>query len=134
EPMYGQGGEKAGKFLGYRGVGREVTERKREERLVSLEHAVTRYLAEAKNKSSALRAVMRAICETENWGCARYFHVDETANVVRCEETWSAGEGPLARFAEVSRGATFARGQGLVGHVWQSGEATWIADVSQDPR
>src|SRR4051812_25300595 len=130
EPMYGPHGE----FVGYRGVGREVTERKREERLVALEHAVTRYLAEAKSKSSALRAVMRAICESENWGCARYFHVEEAANVIRCEEIWSHGEGPLARFAEVSRGATFSRGQGLVGHVWQSAEPTWISDVSQDRR
>jgi diguanylate cyclase (GGDEF)-like protein/PAS domain S-box-containing protein len=130
EPMYGP----QGVFLGYRGVGREVTDRKREERLVALEHAVTRYLAEAKSKSSALRAVMRAICETENWDCARYFHVDEAANALRCEETWSSGDGPLARFAEASRGVTLARGQGLVGHVWQSGEATWISDVSKDPR
>jgi len=130
EPMYGPHGE----FVGYRGVGREVTERKREERLVALEHAVTRYLAEAKSKSSALRAVMRAICESENWGCARYFHVEEAANVIRCEEIWSHGEGPLARFAEVSRGATFSRGQGFVGHVWQSAEPTWISDVSQDRR
>jgi len=130
EPMYGPQGQ----FLGYRGVGREVTERKREERLVALEHAVTRYLAEAKTKSSALRAVMRAICESENWDCARYFHVDEMAGGIRCEETWSSGDGPLARFAESSRGVTLARGQGLVGHVWQSGEATWISDVSQDPR
>ena len=130
EPMYGPRGE----FLGYRGVGREVTERKREERLVALEHAVTRHLAEAKTKSSALRAVMRAICESENWDCARYFHVDEVAAAIRCEETWSSGDGPLARFADASRGVTLARGQGLVGHVWQSGEATWISDVSQDPR
>jgi diguanylate cyclase (GGDEF)-like protein/PAS domain S-box-containing protein len=130
EPMYGPRGD----FLGYRGVGREVTEKRHEERLVALEHAVTRYLAEAKSKSSALRAVMRAICESENWDCARYFHVDEAANGIRCEETWSTGQGPLARFADASRGVTLARGQGLVGHVWQSGEATWISDVGQDPR
>jgi diguanylate cyclase (GGDEF)-like protein/PAS domain S-box-containing protein len=130
EPMYGPQGE----FLGYRGVGREVTDRKREERLVSLEHAVTRYLAEAKSKSSALRAVMRAICETENWDCARYFHVDDAGTSIRCEETWSTGAGPLALFAEASRGVTLARGHGLVGHVWESAEPIWISDVSQDPR
>ena len=130
EPMYGRQGE----FIGYRGVGREVTERRRDERLIALEHAVTRYLAEAKNKSSALCAVMRTICESENWDCGRYFHVDEAANVIRCEETWSKGSGPLVRFAESSRGATFTRGQGLVAHVWESGEPTWISDVSQDPR
>src|SRR5205085_7714007 len=42
EPMFGPAGE----FLGYRGVGREITQRRREERLLALEHAVARHLAE----------------------------------------------------------------------------------------
>ncbi|HUQ75837.1 MAG TPA: PAS domain S-box protein, partial [Burkholderiales bacterium] len=130
QPMLGPNGE----FLGYRGVGREVTQRRREESLVALEHAVTRHLAQAKDEASALRIVMQAICESESWDCGRYFHVDEAAELMRCEEVWSTGSGPLAKFAEESRGAELARGQGLVGHVWQSGEPTWISDVSQDPR
>ncbi|HET7672710.1 MAG TPA: PAS domain S-box protein, partial [Burkholderiales bacterium] len=130
EPMY----DIQGRFVGYRGVGREVTERRREERLVALEHAVSRSLAEAKGVPSALGGVMRAICEAENWECARYFQLDEAANVMRCEETWASGSGPLARFAESSRGIAIAPGQGLIGHVWQTGEPVWSSDVSKDPR
>src|SRR5205814_6863668 len=40
----------------------------------------------------------------------------------------------LAEFTETSRGRTFVRGEGLVGHVWQSGELLWVADVQSDPR
>ncbi len=130
EPMFNPAGE----FVGYRGVGREVTERRREERLVALEHAVVRHLAGAKSIPSALRAVMQAICETENWDCGRSFQLDETANVMRCDEVWSSGVGPLARFAEDSRGATIAPGQGLVGEVWESGAPVFSSDVSRDPR
>ena len=130
EPVFGAQGE----FLGYRGVGREITERRREERLVALEHAVARHLAEEKEAPAALRAVMRAICAAENWDCGRYFRLDEAANVMRCDETWSTGVGPLAAFAERSRGITIAPGLGLIGHVWASREPLWSADVSQDPR
>jgi diguanylate cyclase (GGDEF)-like protein/PAS domain S-box-containing protein len=134
EPMFGGQGANAGEFVGYRGVGREVTERRHEERLVALEHAVVRELAEAKSVASALRSVMRAICETENWDCGRYFQLDEAADVMRCEEIWSSGVGPLAKFAESSRGIAFSRNQGLIGHVWASGEPVWTSDVSQDAR
>jgi diguanylate cyclase (GGDEF)-like protein/PAS domain S-box-containing protein len=130
EPVFGARGE----FLGYRGVGREITERRREERLVALEHAVARYLADAKDISGALRSVMQAICETENWDCGRYFQLDETANVMRCEEVWSNGVAPLAKFAESSRGISMPPGQGLIGHAWASGEPLWSADVSRDTR
>ena len=130
EPMHDAQGE----FLGYRGVGREVTQRRREERLVALEHAVARNLAEAKSVSSALRSVMRAICLAEAWDCGRYFQLDEAANVMRCEDVWSNGVGPLAKFAESSRGATIAPGAGLIGRVWESGEPIWSSDVSRDTR
>ncbi|HYY61471.1 MAG TPA: PAS domain S-box protein, partial [Burkholderiales bacterium] len=130
EPVFGPGGE----FLGYRGVGRDITQHRREARLVALEHAVARHLAEETDVGAALRAVMRDICRTENWDCGRYFRVDQAANCMRCEEAWSTGVGPLAVFAEQSRGIALLPGQGLIGHVWHSGEPLWCSDVSQDPR
>ena len=130
EPMFAPHGE----FIGYRGVGRDVTQRRREERLVALEHAVARYLAEARSVAEALRLVMQAICQTENWDCGRYFRLDEAANVMRCEEVWSNGAEPLATFAETSRGAVIGPGAGLIGRVWASGEAVWSSDVSRDTR
>jgi PAS domain S-box-containing protein len=60
EPMFGSQGE----FVGYRGVGRDVTARRREERLVALEHAVSRALTGAWSASGAIRAVIRAVCES----------------------------------------------------------------------
>ena len=130
EPVSGAAGE----FLGYRGVGRDITAQRREARLVALEHAVARRLAEESDVGAALRAVMRDICLTESWDCGRYFRVDPATSSIRCDEAWSTGVGALAVFAEQSRGIALASGQGLVGHVWQSGEPLWCSDVSQDVR
>jgi diguanylate cyclase (GGDEF)-like protein/PAS domain S-box-containing protein len=130
EPVHGAGGE----FLGYRGVGRDVTERRREERLVALEHAVARALADATSTDEALREVLRAVCDSEDWEAGRFFEPDEAGKLMRFGEAWCRPGSPMASFGEISRGLEFAPGQGLIGHVWQAGEPVWLADVTGDRR
>src|SRR5215510_14797440 len=57
------------RFLGYRGIGRDITAQQRVVRLLRLEHRVTRCLAEAQDSQAALGAVLQAICEAERWDC-----------------------------------------------------------------
>jgi len=130
EPMF----DAAGVFRGYRGVGTEITARKREEQRIALEHAVTRCLAEAESDSDALRGVIRVICESEKWESGRYFHHDESAGVMRFREGWSDASRVLSGLIERSRGLEFGPGVGLVGKAWATGEPLWVADVSNDPR
>jgi diguanylate cyclase (GGDEF)-like protein/PAS domain S-box-containing protein len=123
-----------GQFAGYRGVGRDITARKREERLKSLEHAVTLCLAESESEAEALRGVLRAVCQTEKWDCGRYYNVDGNAGVLRLLEAWAAPGSALDEAIDASRGVTFERGAGISGRVWQSGEPLWVADIQTDPR
>ena len=124
----------SGGFRGYRGVGTDVTGRKREEQLLRLEHAIARCLAEASDQSSALKTVMRIVCESLQWGVGRYWRVDEAAGVLRFDEFWKASGSEFERFTDGSRDVTFSPGAGLVGRVWQSGEPIWVADFGADPR
>ena len=124
----------SGAFRGYRGVGTDITERKHEERLLRLEHAVARSLAEASDESSALITVIRSVCETNNWGRGTYWRLDEAAGVMRFGEHWSMPGAEFERYTEGSRAVVFAPGAGIVGRVWQSGEPLWIADFYNDPR
>ena len=124
----------AGRFRGYRGIGQEITTRKRAEQLRVLEQAVTGALAVAENPSSALRSVIRAICETEHWPCGRFFGVDEAAAVLRCVETWGRDDPAVEAFIARSRSKLYQRGEGLTGHVWQTGQPLWLSDVRKDPR
>jgi diguanylate cyclase (GGDEF)-like protein/PAS domain S-box-containing protein len=116
------------------GVAEDITEEKRAELLLRLEHAVARRLADANNASEGLIAVIRAICETERWECGRYFRVDEKAGVLRFGESWSVPDPSIVQFVAGSRDLSFAPGVGLAGQAWQSGEPLWTTDVSQDPR
>jgi diguanylate cyclase (GGDEF)-like protein/PAS domain S-box-containing protein len=124
----------AAEFMGYRGVGTDITGRKRSEQLLRLEHTVARTLADAASASDALRAVMRAICEIESWECGRYFRLDEGAGVLRFEEAWAIDHPAMQAFAEGSRGIVFQRGKGLSGISWETAQPVWSADASSDPR
>ena len=130
EPVF----DPAGTFTGYRGVGKDITKRKRAEQLQGLEHAVNRSLSGADNATAAVQAAIRAICETEGWDCGRYLRVDERAGVLRLGEAWGIQTEAIQRFLEASRSVTYAPGAGLAGRVWQSGEPLWLADIGKDPR
>ena len=128
EPMF----DDAGRFTGYRGVGKDVTERKRDEKLLNLEHTVTRCLAEAIDAPAGLQAVLRAVCEANGWECGRYFHKDEDA-VFRFAEAWHLPGEALERFIAYSREKSFPRGVGIVG-IAGAGETLWTSDIGADPR
>jgi diguanylate cyclase (GGDEF)-like protein/PAS domain S-box-containing protein len=130
EPMF----DAAGGFVGYRGVGREVTEEKRAELLLRLEHEVARALAAAGDAGNGVRAVLRAICQGEGLPAGRYFALDEAAGVMRFTQAWHVSDPDIERFVEGSAELAYREGQGLTGAVWQSGEPRWTADVQNDPR
>ena len=130
DPMFDASGE----FKGYQGVGADITERKRNDDLLALEHAIARSLAVERDASSGIKAVMRSICEAKKWARSTYWRVDETTGVARFGEFWDSPGLDLAAYTERSRSVVFAPGEGLVGRVWQSGEPIWVPDFADDPR
>ena len=106
----------------------DITERKRGELLLGLEHQVQRALAVAADIPDALRSVIRAVCEAEGWDCGRYFGLDRTADVLRIEESWGLPLPLVQEFLGRSRDMVFRKDAGLAGRVFQSGQPLWILD------
>ncbi|OGA25690.1 MAG: hypothetical protein A3I02_09765 [Betaproteobacteria bacterium RIFCSPLOWO2_02_FULL_67_26] len=130
EPIF----DSTGNFTGYRGVGKGITARKREEQLRMLEHAVTRCLAEAESTPAALQAVIRTMCESLGWPCGRYFCADDKEGVLRFGEAWGVANDAVERFIAESRNRVYRPGQGLSGRVWESGQPLWSREASTDSR
>ncbi|HYI85857.1 MAG TPA: PAS domain S-box protein, partial [Burkholderiales bacterium] len=130
EPKY----DDTGHFTGYRGVGKDITARKREEAVLALEHAVTLCLAEATTAAAGLEAVLRTMCESQGWPVGRYFAADEDAGVLRFSQAWGKPLPGADEYIARSRTLVYRRGEGLSGAVWQSGEPLWVKDVSKDTR
>jgi diguanylate cyclase (GGDEF)-like protein/PAS domain S-box-containing protein len=125
EPVF----DAAGAFTGYRGVGRDVTTRMRAEQMLKLEHRVAASLAGADDVSPGLQAVMRAVCESEGWSCARYLRLEQDCLVF--QDGWSAED---SAFLTDSKGVVYRSGEGLAGAVLASGEPVWSPDITNDAR
>ena len=83
--------------------------------------------------STRRRPILQAICETLGWAHGALWVVDRAADSPALRQT--SGIRPAVRFPEfdaISRETTFARGVGLPGRVWASGEPAWIPDVTRD--
>jgi len=124
----------SGSFKGYRGVGKDITERKRSEQLQALEHAVSRSLADADSVTAAIQAAVRAICETEGWECGRYFRWDDKAGTLVFADAWGISDEAVQQFLAKSRELSYAAGVGLAGKVWQSRQPLWANNITEDAR
>ena len=117
QPVFERGGE----FLGYRGIGRDVTAQKRTEELRKLEHAVAGALAQAKSSADGLQAGLRLVCELEGWDAGRCFRVDEASGEIALLEGWYAHEQAIEQLLRGTR------------VLWQAGKPVWSTDLPRRP-
>ncbi|HJT20033.1 MAG TPA: GAF domain-containing sensor histidine kinase [Nitrospira sp.] len=110
-----------------------LTQTKRSARRLSAEYAVTRVLAESANIKEATHGVLRVVGETLDWQIGMFWGLEPQDNVLRFVDLWHAPNVEAIEFIQDSRGRTFRRGEGLVGHVWDTGKSIWIPDVCADP-
>jgi diguanylate cyclase (GGDEF)-like protein/PAS domain S-box-containing protein len=115
------------------GIVRDVSVRDHEVRLLGLEHFVARIFAAADDASAAIIAVIRAVCEAENWEYGRYWQADEAAGRITRGDYWCLPNPDVAQYL-ASSGGSLERGEGLPGMVWETGEAVWVPDLRHEPR
>ena len=116
-----------------------MTERRRDRDGVSsggqrsrIEHVAARALLEATSIDEAASGILQAICETLGWSHGALWVVDRASDCLRVAHVYNPPSVQLPQFVRISRELTFARGVGLPGRVWASGEPVWIPDVTQD--
>ncbi|MBB6563609.1 diguanylate cyclase (GGDEF)-like protein [Acidovorax soli] len=111
-------------------------EREREctEALLRLEHATASALAGADGLDAGALAVLRILCEAQDWVFARFWIADDARGVLRVVAHWSLpGMAPPEPPEGLAR-LVLHKGEGLAGHVWASGEPLWVPDLRAEPR
>ena len=116
----------------FTGFIRDISERKRAERQLNIQYAISHALAESSSAEQATPKILQVMCDNFGWDVSGLWSVDSREGVLRCAEIWSAPNIPLDEFKAASRQLTFAHNVGLPGRVWASGQPAWIADVAQD--
>jgi len=111
---------------------RDISDRKRAERRLAAQHAVTRILAETATLADAVPTILQSLCESLEWPLGTIWSVDRQAHVLRCINSWHAPDLDLEEFVEVNQHTTFALNMGLAGRIWASGQPAWISDLTKD--
>ncbi|MFS8086239.1 MAG: diguanylate cyclase domain-containing protein, partial [Acidobacteriota bacterium] len=108
----------------------DISERKRTEQVLSLEHAIARCFAAGGETSATLREVIRTICESGRWACGVYFRSDAPTDVLRPAETWGVPGAAIGPHADGTFGLAFVRALAVVGRVRRTGEAAWVDGIA----
>ncbi|MFN2389734.1 MAG: SpoIIE family protein phosphatase [Actinomycetota bacterium] len=100
---------------------------------LAAQYAVIEALAEATTLEEAAPRVLGAICDCLDWELASLWVIDERADVLRCRYTWHSEGAPTTEMERATAGMTLAKGQGLPGRVWETGQPLWVSDITADP-
>jgi PAS domain S-box-containing protein len=122
-----------GRVAGASVIGRDITTRKRSERRLAAVHAVTSALAQSAGLGEAAGPVLQTVGMTLRCDLGVLWEVDVAADVLRCAGLWHLPGIKSTAFERFREQIVFARGEGLPGRVWGTGEPAWIPDA-QFPR
>src|SRR5437773_2720065 len=107
--------------------------RKESEEQLSLLQTITKELAVAEDRSSALEVVLRDVCEKTGWVLGHAWVPNTDGTVLELGSAWYCGDVELIPFRAVSEASQFKPGIGLPGRVWESKQPAWLEDVTNDP-
>jgi PAS domain S-box-containing protein len=99
----------------------------------AIERAILGILAEAEALDVAAQRIVAAIGSEIGWQACSLLVVDEASQMLHACATWQAPELKGEDFERQTRQIRFARGVGLPGRAWDSGEPQWISDLADDP-
>ena len=111
---------------------RDITDRRRAERRLVSQYAVTRILAEAATLEEAVPKIIQAIGESLEWDLGLFWRADTATGVLRCFDQWKAPSVQADPFTLDIWQRVLTRGEDLPGRIWSSGKSAWVADVTTD--
>jgi PAS domain S-box-containing protein len=123
-----------GKHRLFTGIIRDITERKRTERRLAVQYAVTVVLAESTSLGDASPKLLGVIAEGMGWDLGELWLVDSAAHHLRRAAAWQAASIDAAELPAPRHTTTFERGSGLPGRVWANGTPAWITDIREVKR
>lgn len=111
-----------------------VTERRRVEKGLAVQYAVTSVLAASATLGEAIPRLLQTIGERLHWDMGLLWTVDRSAGVLRCDGFWHTPAIETRSFEADCLAATFSPGHGLPGRVWLTGTAVSIPNLVRDPQ
>ena len=112
---------------------RDITDRRRAERRLASQYAVTRVLSESATLEEAVPRIIQAVGESLEWDQGVFWRFDKATGVLRCLDQWQTPSFKGDAFTMATWQQSFQPGQGLPGRILASGQPSWVPDVVADP-
>ncbi|MEO6797503.1 MAG: EAL domain-containing protein [Candidatus Dormibacter sp.] len=115
----------------FSGFMRDITDRKRAERMRDAHGVVSRALSQGGSLESVLAIVLHGIGSRLGWDIGQVWLLDQRDGMLRCDHQWVGDAPGVSDFATENKAARFAPGDGVVGHVWLDRQTLWVEDIAQ---
>jgi sigma-B regulation protein RsbU (phosphoserine phosphatase) len=115
----------------FTGVVRDISERRRGERVLETQHAVAAALAASQDLDEGIARALEAIGRGMGWCAGHLWLIDEQSETLFSRAAWSDATPPLERFVAAADGQRFARGEGLPGRAWAARKVVWLQDLER---
>src|ERR1700694_942194 len=124
--------DESGTPLHFQIVAVDIGDRKRNEGLQAARFAVTQALVTSPGWDKAAPFVLEGLCEALDWELAEYWEVDATREAMLFVTSWKRPGRDTSAYEATAPGATYRRGEGLAGQVWETGMPVSLTDVTAD--
>ena len=105
EPVF----DAQGRFRGYRGIGKDITEHKQAQQRQAIEHAVAQILSDADALSEAVPRIIQSVCETMGWDYGARWQYGAHDDSYTCAELWCRPELRDGEFVAATRAKRLCR-------------------------
>ncbi|WIG61175.1 MAG: hypothetical protein OJF49_003923 [Ktedonobacterales bacterium] len=118
-----------GRVVGGATVFHDLSARKRAQRGLALQYAISRTLLECATLEEAAPRILRETGQGA-WDFGVFWLLDDSGEALDCFATWAASGPSYAEYERASREAHVTPGEGLVGRVWHSGKPEWVEEIA----
>ena len=78
----------------------------------------------------SIPSILKVICEGVGWDVGVCWMTDDDSRVLLSPHIWHTSSIQISRLLAFGRHSSYARGSGMPGRVWASGEPSWQANIS----
>ncbi|MGZ8845676.1 MAG: GAF domain-containing protein [Pyrinomonadaceae bacterium] len=116
----------------FTGIARDITERRKLERRLTVQVEVARIMSESDSLEAAAPRLLKAVSESLGCEMGQLWGLDREAKSLRWVAAWRVTSLAADEFEEASRNRSFPQGVGLPGRIWANQSAEWIEHLSKD--
>ena len=122
--------DSAGEMTGVAIIARDISQRKRNEKLLSVQYSAARIMAESTSLNEAASKIIERIAQSFQWQWGAFWMVDERHNHLRCRFVWNNGSEALHELTSISKIMPLAPGVGTIGQAYAQSRFCWAPDFS----